>query len=315
MLKRAARAAFHHTGVLRFARWVNRNGLRILMYHRFPDRAGLEAQCRHLRACYRPLSMSEVADRLKTGEPFPANSAAVTVDDGYRDFLEVAYPIFAAHGISATVFLVTGFLDGNLWLWVDQVRYACLHTKRQSFRLGEREFVLGEGTQRGQIATELCETLKLLPNEERLEALRNFPELLQVSIPERPPQEYQPLAWDDVRMMARHGMEFGAHTRTHPVLSRVCSAAELADEIAGSKRRMEEMLDGPVRHFCYPNGARQDIGIDAVDMVRESGFHTAVTTEAGLNFPGADRYQLRRIGVDSRYEEGYFQRCAAAFRI
>ena len=315
MLKRAARAAFHRGGGLRIARWLNRNGLRILMYHRFTDRASLEAQCRHLRECYRPLSMSEAAELLQAGTALPANSVVVTVDDGYRDFFEIAYPVFLAHRIPATVYLVTDFLDSKLWLWVDQVRYAFVNTKLESFRWGEREFALKTAEERRQSATEVCEALKRVPNEQRLSELDSLAKRLGVGIPERPPRGLEPLSWDEVREMARNGMEFGAHTRTHPVLSRVASRAALTDEIAGSKRRLEEMLDGPVRHFCYPNGARQDIGTDTVAVVREAGYGTAVTTEAGLNFAGQDLFELRRIGVDPRYDAEYFQQCTAAVHL
>jgi peptidoglycan/xylan/chitin deacetylase (PgdA/CDA1 family) len=313
MWKRAARVAFRRGGGLWLARWLNRNGLRILMYHRFGDGEGLEAQCRHLRDCYRPISLSEAADRWKAGDSLPANSVVVTVDDGYRDFFNVAYPVLSAYGIPATVYLVTDFMDGKLWLWVDQVRYAVLHTRLPSFHLGDREFVLG--SDRRLAATEFCETLKRVPDEERRAMIRQLPELLSVRMPEIAPEGCEPLSWNEVRRMAGSGMEFGAHTKTHPVLSQVNSRADLADEICGSKQRMEEMLDRPVRHFCYPNGARRDIGDVATQVVRESGFQTAVTTEAGLNFAGGDSFGLLRIGVDPGYELGYFERCAAAVRI
>ncbi len=129
------------------------------------------------------------------------------------------------------------------------------------------------------------------------------------------PPGCEPLAWDDVRLMARKGVEFGAHTRTHPVLSRLTSHAELNAEIAGSKRRIEDALASPVRHFCYPNGSQRDISREAVDAVRQAGFETAVTTESGVNGVGDDPFLLRRIGVDPGYARDYFARCATGFHV
>jgi peptidoglycan/xylan/chitin deacetylase (PgdA/CDA1 family) len=115
--------------------------------------------------------------------------------------------------------------------------------------------------------------------------------------------------------MAAAGIEFGAHTRTHPILSRVTSAEELADEIAGSKRQIELQLGRPVDHFCYPNGSNEDFGADAVAAVRAAGFRTAVTTEKGINYPGAAGFRLVRIGVEPGLDQDYFERCAAGFRV
>src|ERR1039457_6120223 len=127
LLKSAAATPFRHAGGLAAVRWLNRQGLRILMYHRFADRAALARQCAHLRRHYRPVSMAAVSEWLRGGHRLPPYALAVTVDDGYRDFQEAGYPVFAEFGIPVTVFLVTDFLDGKSWLWFDRVLYAFRH--------------------------------------------------------------------------------------------------------------------------------------------------------------------------------------------
>jgi peptidoglycan/xylan/chitin deacetylase (PgdA/CDA1 family) len=299
---------------------MNRKGLRILMYHRFPDASGLDLQCRHLRQCYRLMSLSEAAASFEENKPLAPNSVSVTVDDGYRDFYEVAYPVFSAHQIPVTAYLVTDFLDGKVWLWLDQVRYAFLNTPRRQFQMElpggmALKFSLGSEEERRIANQKTLEALKLVCNDDRLRAVSLLAELLEVQIPNRPPRGAEPLAWDEVRGMAQSGVEFGAHTRRHPVLSRVTSRSELTDEIAGSKRRLEEVLGTRVRHFCYPNGLRRDISEETVEAVRQAGYHTAVTTEAGLNRKGDDPFWLRRIGVEPGYAPEYFQQCAAGFHL
>jgi len=318
--KHVARSTFFGAGGLRAARWWNRNGFRILMYHRFTDADALERQCRHLRVWYRPLGLGEAATLLQSGRPLPANSVAVTIDDGYQDAWNVAHPVFTAFQIPVTVYLVTDFLDRRLWLWVDQVRHAVMNTRRSKLRLdlpgnGPVEFSLASDEQRVRAATEICERLKVIPNEQRLAALARIPELLDVTLPVEPPSGFEPLEWNQVREMAHAGVEFGAHTKTHPLLSRVTSTERLADEIAGSKRRIEDELGGPVRHFCYPNGTERDISKEAVESVRAAGFETATTTQPGLNYRGEDLFRLRRIPVDPTQDPAYFQQCVAAFHI
>jgi hypothetical protein len=73
--------------------------------------------------------MGQVADRLHSGEWLPDNALAGTVDDGYRHFLDVAYPVFAAHGIPVAVCLVTDFVERKCWLWFGRVTCAFLRSE------------------------------------------------------------------------------------------------------------------------------------------------------------------------------------------
>lgn len=89
------------------------------------------------------------------------------------------------------------------------------------------------------------------------------------------------------------GMEVGAHTRTHARLTE-CSDTQLEDEIAGSKRDLEKMLDAPVTQFCYPWGAT-DARVTAA--TRAAGFEAATTTQRGRARAGDDPFLLPRLSV------------------
>lgn len=299
-MKQALKAVFHRAGGVDAVRWMKRKGVRILMYHRFADAGGLDRQCAHIRKYYKPIPMSAVAEWLDSRRAPEPYSIAITVDDGYRDFLEVAHPVFAKYGIPVTVFLVSDFMDGKCWLWFDQVVWAYERARGPEALEEARRLVVE--------ATNMSEA-------ERLEFVREAPRSLGVELPVAAPPEYRPLSWDEVRRLAARGVEFGAHTMTHPILSAVRGGARLREEIAGSKARIEAELGAPVAHFCYPNGRSVDIGAAAVEAVREAGFRTAVTAEPGLNHAGAERFLLRRIGADPTHEALYFQRAVAALRI
>jgi peptidoglycan/xylan/chitin deacetylase (PgdA/CDA1 family) len=320
LLKQVARTAFDKGGGINLARWINRKGLRILMYHRFSERGALARQLLHVRQNYSPVSMSQIAVWLIEGKPLPQNALAITIDDGYRDFYQVAYPVFREYGIPATVYLVSDFLDGTLWLWVDQVRHAFLNAPPQTFRMefsghSSRTFELGSVQSRKAAAYTVTEAAKKLPNAVRLEFMERLPRELHVDLPGQAPAEYAPMRWEEAREVAAGGIELGAHTCTHPILSSVTSLEELNHEIAGSKHRIEQQLDRAVDHFCYPNGAVRDFNPDAVAAVQAAGYRSSVTTEPGLNYPAADRFRLLRIGVEPGLEQGYFQRCAAGFGV
>src|SRR5882724_2515947 len=110
---------------IRWARYWHRQGIRILMYHDFPSVSGLQdaltKQCAHIARYYNVVTLTDIGRYLREETALPKNALAVTVDDGNRDFLLNGYPIFHAHKIPVSVFLVSGFLDGQMWLWWDQV--------------------------------------------------------------------------------------------------------------------------------------------------------------------------------------------------
>jgi peptidoglycan/xylan/chitin deacetylase (PgdA/CDA1 family) len=316
LLKSAAAAAFHHAGGLAAVRWRNRQGLRILMYHRFADRAALARQCEHIRRHYQPVSMATVSEWLHAGRSLPPYALAVTVDDGYGDFQQAGYPVFAEYGIPVTVFLVTDFLDGESWLWFDRVVYAFGQAtiSEASIEMPDGNvlhFKLESAVSRRAAGQHLADLAVALSPTDRRELAGALPRLLKAQMPEQAPPEYQPLSWDAVRLLAASGVEFGAHTKTHPILSALTDPEELQDEIAGSKARIEAELDRPVLHFCYPNGKMRDIGPAAAETVRAAGMQTAVTAEPGLNQVHQDAFLLKRIGADPSHPEMYFARSVA----
>ncbi len=317
-----AHEVFYRTGALRTVRFLKRKGLRILLYHRFPleMKLALERQCAHLRAHYSPVSLTQVAHWLHEGRPLPSNAVALTVDDGYRDFFSVAYPVFRSFGIPVTVFVTTSYLDRKCWLWVDEVDYALTRTTFNTFEIpsgagGTLQFRLDTARARAEAASAIKKMAKRIPNHEKLELIRNLMSSLKVDHPEKIPAEYEPLCWDEVRVMTRGRIEFGAHTKTHPILSQLASTNELKLEIEGSKARLEEELGTPVLHFSYPNGMQQDFQPESVELVKSSGFRTAVTAMAGLNFSGCDPFRLSRIPVEPAHPEQLFQRLTSGFRL
>lgn len=317
MLKSTAKAVFHHAGGLALTRWRHRGGLRILMYHRFGDRAALARQCAHIRRYYHPVSMASVAEWLHAGRSLPSYALAITVDDGYQDFQEAGYPVFAEHGIPVTVYLVTDFLDGKSWLWFDRFRHAfrqaCVSSVSIETPSGNRlHFDLGrDAAGRAAAGQKLADLAVSWSAADRRKLAADLPRLLQADMPDQAPPECRPMSWDAVRALASAGVEFGAHTKTHPILSSLNDPDELRDEIAGSKARIETELDRPVLHFCYPNGKQRDIGPAAAEAVRAAGMRTAVTAEPGLNLAGQDAFLLRRIGADPGHDEMYFARSLA----
>ncbi len=86
-------------------------------------------------------------------------------------------------------------------------------------------------------------------------------------------------------LAAKH--EVGAHTLTHPRLTRI-TVERAHEEIAGSKAAVERRTNKPCTMFCYPKG---DWSPAVANLVCAAGFNGARTTEV-WRFEGTDRFAL-----------------------
>jgi peptidoglycan/xylan/chitin deacetylase (PgdA/CDA1 family) len=95
----------------------------------------------------------------------------------------------------------------------------------------------------------------------------------------------------EVRDWLAAGHQIGSHTLTHPHLTRL-APARAREEIAASRRKLEDTFGVAVEHFCYPYG---DWNLWVRDLVAEAGYRTACTVEFGVNTAATPPLELRRI--------------------
>ena len=98
--------------------------------------------------------------------------------------------------------------------------------------------------------------------------------------------------------MMAGGIEFGAHTVSHPILSTL-EPADQEDEIRRSRARIAEATGKEPVTFAYPNGSAKDYDRHTVEILGRLGFQAACTTRRGSNRPGCDRLTLKRLGIGS----------------
>lgn len=310
-----ARAVALRAGALAMLRAINRRRSHVIAYHRFPASSveTLRRQCDYLRRRHRPVSLHDVVRSVDEGMPLPPGAVAVTVDDGYRDFYEHAYPVFRDYGIPVTVFLTSGFLDRSCWLWRDVVEYLLFTSPLKAVEIPIASelprFSLDSRAQRIAAVIRLNELLKRLDNDARNSFVYDTaPALLKASAPAIPPVEYAALTWDEVREMRANGMSFGSHTQTHPILASIRAEARVSAELTGAKRRIEAEIGQPVHHFAYPNGTRRDINDIVVTLVKRAGYRAAFLAEPGPNLVNADAFTLLRNVVEPATPLPFFGR-------
>jgi hypothetical protein len=133
--------------------------------------------------------------------------------------------------------------------------------------------------------------LQECPGREREELFHQFAEALGINPLES--AKGMMLTWEQIRKMSADQISFGAHTVTHPVLSRLDPAA-IEDEISRSKKHIEMETGKAVKAFAYPFGKTRHFTPETPTILKRLGFLCAVTTERGTNTFQTDPYQLRR---------------------
>ena len=98
------------------------------------------------------------------------------------------------------------------------------------------------------------------------------------------------LNWGQIREMHRAGISFGAHTLTHPDLTRL-SSTDAEAEIRDSQAMLEDALGTRVRTFAYPYGRFDS---QSREIVRRN-FDLACSDRLGLVSAGCDVYALCRV--------------------
>jgi peptidoglycan/xylan/chitin deacetylase (PgdA/CDA1 family) len=280
--------------VRRLGRW---QGVLVLNYHRIGDPAGepwdhtlWSASVEELDEQLRTLALeAEVID--PGGLPEAVHGARgrhvlLTFDDGYRDNHELALPLLRRHGLRATFFLATGFLDRPHAPWWDEI--AWMLRRSELARLPPAPGLAGElslaaGELEHTIAT-LVAHYKTLADADGL-ALLEW--LAHASASGRcPPEQAQGLwmTWEMARELRDAGMSIGGHTVTHPLLARVPPERQ-REEILGCASRLVAELGEPLRWFAYPVGSPDAFTRATEALLREAGVELAFSFYGGYARP------------------------------
>jgi peptidoglycan/xylan/chitin deacetylase (PgdA/CDA1 family) len=304
-----------------------------LLYHRVSTRSldpwGLSVTphnfSQHLEVLrdYRCMSLPQL-ERAIAGNKLPRRAVVVTFDDGYADNLFNAKPLLERNGISATVFVASGYLNHLRGFWWDDLEAIFLRPGELppalSLSVGGREYEWDlrgavrysesdcdqhspwrawkseTPTARQGVYRSVYELMNNLSENERVQTVHHL--LSWAGLQNYEDADNRALSERELRALSESGLvDIGCHTISHSRLSSL-SLESQCTEIRGSKAQLEEVLERPVRSFAYPYGRACDYTEDTVKMVSESGFACAFAAEGGPIRRDYDLFQLPRVQVN-----------------
>ncbi|MGH9602053.1 MAG: polysaccharide deacetylase family protein [Terriglobales bacterium] len=253
----------------------------------------------HLAASWNVLSLDQFLDGGADAGPASSRSRCLlTFDDGWSDNFATAFPILRRAGLPATVLLTVGYVEGKCSPWVEALIAACNADESLACRV---QVGLGTADLHASI-----EHLKHMPAADRAQVLQ---ELLPARAAVPSPVDGM-MTWEQIQEMSNHGIAFGGHSLTHPLLVYETDAT-LEPETRGCRNVLESKLGRKVRSFAYPNG---DWDARVRQAVVRAGFDCAFATQSGWHSPDSDRFTIRRImlhegnitGTDGQFSPAAF---------
>ncbi|HEY8193612.1 MAG TPA: polysaccharide deacetylase family protein [Hyphomicrobium sp.] len=297
-LLKAALLALHYAGIDRLvAPYTSGDGVILTLHHVTPEAPRgfepngilkvtpefLESVIVHMRAAgFEFITLDQVKARLNgeaaSGKPF----AVFTLDDGYKDNRDFAYPVFKRHGVPFTIYVPTEYADGNgelWWLALDEAlrRLPSLEIERDGVL---RVYPLATNSEKTAAFHDIYWWLRRIPETRARAIVRDLAAKAGFDVVELCRELV--MSWDEIRAFAGDPLvTIAAHTRSHFALAKL-SAEEAHREMADSIARVAKELGKPCRHFSYPYGDEGSAGKREFEIARELGIETAVTTSKGL---------------------------------
>jgi len=230
----------------------------------------LHAHCAVYRQHYEVVTVAEGWRRTQCGDFGAKPLLSLSFDDGYRDNFIHAAPILEEHGLRGSFYVIAGLVGTRERPWYDRVAAA----------------LPDHASARAQV-----EALKQLPDAERRAAVEAI--VAQSTNPDTPADHDLIMDAAQLKVLVQHGHEIGAHSMTHPILTRM-EETGLDAEIAGARRALSLAAGCDIAGFCYPNGSYTPA---IAQTVATAGFDYALTTRQGKNRPYAAAMELARVFI------------------
>ncbi|WDZ78867.1 polysaccharide deacetylase family protein [Ensifer adhaerens] len=231
--------------------------------------------------------------------------ACFTLDDGYRNNLEHALPVFERHAAPFTVFVTGGFIDRTHTLWWETLANVLATNETLRFDFGHGIETLPTRTTADKQAA-FNRVAAFIHSRDEAPAIASLnATAIEHGIDPLAITEGLTLDPAGLRQLVKSPLaSLGAHTISHRSVARL-SDDDARREIHESAQRVEAITGRRPLTFAYPYGDAPAVSARDHRIVADLGFTLAVTTQPGTLDERAQSYlhALPRISLN-----GHFQR-------
>ena len=253
-----------------------------------------EEQMKLVATKYNPISIQDLIDAAHGRISIPKDAVLITVDDGYRDFMEEIFPICARHGIQPLLFMPTAFVgSGNFW-W-DKVYQIIYFSGQNQIETPIGTFSIATDIEKSALLEQLTQALKKMPFETMTEWV-DPTHLALVQLTEE--QRHNTLSWDELRKLSTSGATVACHTHTHPIMTRI-SIETARQQVRKSQEIIQHELGYSLPIFAFPDGGREAFSSDLFEMLHNESFEMLFLLVGGRAFiqPQNNKMVFPRLSV------------------
>jgi len=246
----------------------------------------------HLRQGYKFISLDQMCNLLSNNPGNNKKHIVITLDDGYKDNYEKAFPIFKKYNIPFCIYISTSFPEGTSFMW-----WYIL----ENLILQENKIILNDGT------AYICDTEE--KKEKTFLALRQIIMRLDHNYFEERFLEFfsnydldniisetrnLAMSWSQIKEISSNKLStIGSHTHTHRALKNL-SLENMKSEIRFSLDLLNANLETDIKHFSFPYGTRNEANKVQFELTKEFNFLSATTTNRG-SIIKSDKYRLNQL--------------------
>ena len=231
---------------------------------------------------YRFASLDELQWQLEKRKRNRRKFVCFTLDDGFADNYDQAYPVFKKHNCPFAIYITTDFPDKKALYWWYLLEELLL--KKDNISMNGIEYDCSNMEKKNKAFLKIRDHIFSSTADMTMTALK------QLFKDNNCHTKVRALSWEQIVEMSNDPLcTIGAHSVTHASLP-LLSDEKIRSELLEGKQKIEEKINKPVNHFAYPYGNYDE---KVMRLVMEQ-FNTAVTTNAGSIIKGDHAYQLNR---------------------
>jgi peptidoglycan/xylan/chitin deacetylase (PgdA/CDA1 family) len=257
----------------------------VLYFHNEENEVLFESIILALKSRYRLVSAAQLEELLQQQKDLK-NVCHITFDDGERSFYNIIFPILKKHQVPVSLFISPEIINSNKNFWFQEIRgyeptimkdiiAAQLQIPGEKIAAYTYQDILKNLTFAG---------INKIINAYQQQTGCGQKASVNMSLPE-------------VLEVERSGLvTIGAHTINHPILKNEDDGSSQS-QITNSIKKLEGLLQHPVKYFAYPNGRPGiDFGEREINCLRKNGISMGFSTELNRLSAGSNMLSLPRMG-------------------